>query len=111
MERRLIIRGLCAAVLLSASSLLSLPAQPQAAAPARASARMPDGHPDLNGFWQNPVKTSEDGTDSGPEQITHVATRIADGSVLFDFAGPNNAQLERRQQTNQPHYKPEYAVK
>ena len=111
MERRLIQRSLCAAVLLSAPSVVWLHAQPQAAAPAKAIARMPDGHPDLNGFWANPQKTSEDGTDSGPEQITHVATRIADGSVLFDFAGPNNAQLERRQQANQPHYKPEYAVK
>jgi hypothetical protein len=111
MERHLISRSVCVAVLLGAVSLLSVSAQQQPAAAAQPTARMPDGHPDLNGFWMNPVKTSADGADTGPEQVQHEATRASDGSLLFDFAGPNNAQLPRRQQTNQPHYKPEYAAK
>ena len=107
---RLVRYAACPLILWSALPLLSVHAQ-QKTAPTRAIARMPDGHPDINGFWMNPVTTSADGTGTGPEAVQHVATRVSDGSVLFDFAGPNTAQLERRQQANQPHYKPEYAAK
>src|SRR5258706_15232122 len=42
--------------------------------------RMPDGHPNLNGFWG--------GLSGGAEQGgNHVSERGADGSVLFDFGG------------------------
>ena len=68
--------------------------------------RMPDGHPDINGFWSNPQQNTEDG--SGPG---HLGVRLSDGSALFDFGGPNNAQLKATQSTNQPHYKPEFAAK
>jgi hypothetical protein len=71
--------------------------------------RTPDGHPDISGFWGagggNPT-TNEDGSGQGA-----LGYRASDGSVLFDFGGPNNAQLKATQSTNQPHYKPEYAAK
>jgi len=89
--------------------ILSLPAAQNRAAAKPEDApvkRFPDGHPDLNGFWTNPQQNTEDG--SGPG---HLGVRAADGSVLFDFGGPNNAQLKSKQRDDQPHYKPEYAAK
>src|SRR5208282_4800998 len=104
--------GLAAAAIVSGLSVLlvSLPAAQNGSAGANASGatikRFPDGHPDLNGYWSNPQVNTEDG--SGPGQLGY---RSADGSVLFDFGGPNNAQLKATQRTDQPHYKPEYAAK
>jgi hypothetical protein len=104
--------GLATASVVAGLSLLmvSLPAAQNADTAAKASSatikRFPDGHPDLNGFWSNPQANTEDG--SGPGQL---GFRSADGSVLFDFGGPNNAQLKAKQRTDQPQYKPEYAAK
>jgi hypothetical protein len=104
--------GLAVAAVAAGLSLLmvSLPAAQNGTAGAKASGatikRFPDGHPDLNGYWSNPQVNTEDG--SGPG---HLGVRAADGSVLFDFGGPNNAQLKATQRTDQPHYKPEYAAK
>jgi hypothetical protein len=105
-----------AALALAAALSLMLVTMPAAqnggqGAAARAGAgnaikRFPDGHPDINGFWSNPQQNTEDG--SGPG---HLGIRSDDGSVLFDFGGPNNAQLKAKQRTDQPHYKPEYAGK
>jgi hypothetical protein len=108
MKYRITIVSAAAATLGVLAFITLLPAQNQNAPAIR---RFPDGHPDLNGFWMNPVKTSADGSDTGPEQVLHTATRVDDGSILFDFAGPNNAQLPRPQQKNQPPYKPEYMKK
>ena len=78
--------------------------------------QMPDGHPDLNGYWNNPVATNSQ----------HVAVRASDGTVLFDFAGNNlddqgvpvssikGAQfgvVGARQTATGPTYKPEYEAK
>src|SRR3954471_25090482 len=38
--------------------------------------RLADGHPDLNGFWNNMAGVGN-----------NIAARRDDGSVLFDFAG------------------------
>jgi hypothetical protein len=68
--------------------------------------RMADGHPDFNGFWSNPQQNSEDGGSPG-----QLGFRSPDGSVLFDFGGPNSFQGVPKQAANQPKYKPEYAAK
>lgn len=73
---------------ISLLAVLSFAAQPAAAqggpeAAARLKAAMdkptpmtPDGHPDLNGFWNNPA---------GPNG-TEKFERASDGSILFDFS-------------------------
>ena len=44
----------------------------------KATPRMPDGHPDFNGFW---------GGGGGGGGLNHISGRDDDGSVLFDFGG------------------------
>src|SRR5579864_2618524 len=52
--------------------------------------RMPDGHPNLSGFWGG----TSGGSDPGGN---HVSQRGPDGSVLFDFGGADiNAQGQNR---------------
>jgi hypothetical protein len=68
--------------------------------------RAADGHPDLSGIWDS-QEFSEDGSGAG-----HLGTRSSDGSVLFDFGGPNSGGLARLDLApNQPSYKPEYMAK
>jgi hypothetical protein len=73
--------------------------------------RMPDGHPDLNGFWNT------------PGALQNLSARASDGSVLFDLGGaprsdaprpgPNTAPLPATSAsaTENPSYKPEYDAK
>src|ERR1051326_2546806 len=60
-----------------------------------------DGHPDFNGFWNNP-----------PAQTAQQFQRTADGSILFDFSIDQGKDAlcvnESCQAPNQPPYKPEY---
>jgi hypothetical protein len=67
--------------------------------------RMPDGHPDLNGFWQNPL----------PANNTRQFERSADGSILFDFGTDFNERKPCNDDScidpNEPSYKPEYLAK
>src|SRR3990172_6612922 len=67
--------------------------------------RMPDGRPNLNGYWSNPQENTEDGSTAGD-----LATIAPDGSKIFDFGGPNNPQLETTF-PNQAPYNAEYAPK
>jgi hypothetical protein len=78
--------------------------------------RLPDGHPDLNGFWNNMNGVGN-----------HIVERADDGSVLFDFAGegltadggtststpsePNKYGSQNYNSLSEPPYKPEYAAK
>jgi hypothetical protein len=63
----------------------------------------PDGHPDLNGFWNTPRASQEQ------------FQRSADGSVLYDFdlhQGSNGlCSTPACQVPNQPPYKDEYMTK
>jgi hypothetical protein len=85
--------------------------------------RMSDGHPDLNGFW-NDIS----GAVGAPGGLgNNIAGRAADGSVLFDFAGasfnasgatdsstagkPNDYGTAAYKNLSQPSYKPEYAAR
>jgi hypothetical protein len=73
--------------------------------------RMPDGHPDLNGFWNT------------PGALANLSARAADGSVLFDLGGAPRSDAPRAGTnatplpptsagaTENPSYKPEYAAK
>jgi hypothetical protein len=118
MKRRLVGHSIVVAAVLSALLLILVskpvaqnrPAgQNGAAAQADDAAptpRLSDGHPDLNGFWSNPQANSEDGGNPG-----QLGFRSPDGSVLFDFGGPNSNQGIPKQAANQPKYKPEYAAK
>jgi len=115
MKRRLIGYSVVSVAVLLALSLMMLtkpaaqnrPAgQNGATTPAAPTPRLSDGHPDLNGFWSNPQANSEDGGTPG-----QLGFRSQDGSVLFDFGGPNGFQGVPKQTANQPHYKPEYALK
>jgi len=74
--------------------------------------RMPDGHPDLSGFWANGV--------AGVPGYGKVATgaeagglvKGADDSILYARGGVEEADTsEARQNPNQPPYKPEYMEK
>ena len=87
-RRKTMVSSMVGISLLAALSITSIPASAQegvAAAPgaARANAAAnkptpmtPDGHPDLNGFWNNPAGGN------GTEKFE----RAADGSILFDFS-------------------------
>jgi hypothetical protein len=68
--------------------------------------RTPDGHPDLNGFWNTPP----------PPTNSRKFEKSADGSILFDFAvdygaGAQVCTDDSCQEANQPPYKPEYLAK
>jgi hypothetical protein len=74
--------------------------------------RMPDGHPDLNGFWNGTVN-------GGIHSLTEKA---ADGSILFDFGAGNAAAGDKDKPRpaaprgpsiadDNPSYKPEYYAK
>src|SRR3984893_14197738 len=89
--------------------------------------RMPDGHPDLSGFYNLGDIYSGDPVEEKPGQ--HVVVRSADGSVLFDYGGANGGNEQdgpRIRQTQNgkvnlldrtcvscanPPYKPEYMAK
>jgi hypothetical protein len=68
--------------------------------------RMPDGHPNLNGYWNTPR--------SGPGG--QFAQRSADGSILYEFGIDFDETIavctdDSCQETNQPPYKSEYMDK
>lgn len=72
--------------------------------------RMPDGHPDFNGFWNGQVN-------GGIHSLTQKAP---DGSILFDFGAGNAAAVDQPRPAaprgpsiadDNPSYKPEYAAK
>jgi hypothetical protein len=124
--------ALAVVVVASVAALSSIPSRTAAqskAAPAKGepkcigcsvdgktTPRLSDGHPDLNGYWNNPAAANSQ----------HVAVRAPDGTVLFDFAGNNlddqgvpvssikGAQfgvVGARQAAVGPTYKPEYEAK
>jgi hypothetical protein len=66
--------------------------------------RLADGHPDLNGFW-NDLQIAN----------TRKFERGSDGSILFDFSTAFNdghpCNDDSCQDPNQPSYKPEYLAK
>jgi len=80
-----------------------------AAAANKPTPRTPDGHPDLNGLWNNAVTGNLNGD-------TRQFERSSDGSELFDFGigdgggGASRPQCidDSCQLPNQPPYKPEY---
>ncbi len=109
--------GLLAGTALLAIFLMaSLPAAAQNAAPAakgpcvgcsvdgKTTPMTADGHPDLNGFWNNLQI-------AGTEKFE----RSSDGSILFDFSTAfNDGKIcldDSCQNPNQPSYKPEYMAK
>jgi hypothetical protein len=67
--------------------------------------RLPDGHPNLNGFWNNPP----------PANNTQQFERSSDGSILFDFGTDYNERKVCNDDScidpNEPPYKPEYLKK
>jgi hypothetical protein len=89
--------------------------------------RTPDGHPDLNGFYNLGDIFAGDPVEEKPGQ--HVVVRSTDGSVFFDYGGANGAggdgEAKIRQTQNgkvnvldrlcvscvEPPYKPEYMAK
>lgn len=83
-----------------------------AAAARKPTPKTPDGHPDLNGLWNNAVTGNLNGDSRQFE-------KSQDGSVLFDFGiGGDSAAASRPQciddscqLPNQPPYKPEYMQK
>src|ERR1700676_3479075 len=90
-----------AAIVIAVTSLAFLPAVAQTApsdgracigcsVDGKTTPQLPDGHPDLNGFWGG----LSGGADPGGN---HISERGPDGSVLFDFGGADfNAQGQNR---------------
>jgi hypothetical protein len=128
MNRRFISYSILAVAALCVLSLalVSAPAaQNQAAAPKSAAAavstpRMPDGHPDLTGYWagdQGAFFTPQ--TNDGDVPNVHYINRTADGSIFYDYAGSEGSVGTPQDQednnllpnTNQASYKPEYMAK
>src|SRR5437868_1320065 len=86
MRTRLMGCGVVAALCVAALSFISVPAAAQNTAPLgkpsdKTTPRTADGHPNLNGFW------NDSGQFHVPDVDGHSITRVDDGSVFFDFAG------------------------
>ncbi len=87
--------------------------------------RMSNGKPNLTGFWPGGAQGTDDpggaasvSQDAISNGTAHELTRTADGSVFFDYAGPNGggtpvgaAGAPTREIKIQPPYKPEYLPK
>ena len=120
MKYRLLSSSIVAVAILAVFGLASTPAAQNGtpggkptcigcSADGKTTPRTPDGHPDLNGFWDD-----QDGGD------VDLGVRFADGSVLFDLAGRLGTNPIRRRParttsgaadsapTLNPSYKPEY---
>jgi hypothetical protein len=143
MTKRILGYGVAAIAVMSVLSfvLVSRPAaqgfgQEDQAAIAKAKAaptpRMPDGHPNLTGFWGGGgageggtpdaanAETGEAAAPAGSDEFTrsgtHEITRTADGSVFFSYAGANGGTeagvdgYDARPKVTAP-YKPEYLAK
>jgi hypothetical protein len=119
--------GLAAVVGVVFSFVVSIPVSSQQSAPVakpapgqpacvgcsvdgKTTPRMPDGHPDFNGFWNGQVN-------GGIHSLTENAP---DGSILFDFGGGNAAAGDQPRPAaargpsisdDNPSYKPEFAAK
>jgi hypothetical protein len=67
--------------------------------------RLSDGHPNLNGFWNNPPRANS----------TEQFERSSDGSILFDFGTDFNETKPCNDDScidpNEPPYKPEFMGK
>jgi hypothetical protein len=86
-----------------------------AAAAAKPTPKMADGHPDFSGFWLGGVAGINYANDEGASEDGNL-TRTADGSIIFLYGGPaagvpagqaNAAAIP----DNAPPYKPEYLAK
>lgn len=128
MKSRILTYGVIAAALVGVLSLLlvSRPAAQgfgnnpaaQAAALAKPTPRLSDGHPDLSGFYGTGVAgVNNYGIAPTGSLAAGGLVKTADGSLFFDYAGaegggghPEDGGLVR-QNPNQPSYKPEYAAK
>jgi len=126
MKNRLMIHAVAA---MAAVGVLSLLLVPKAAAqigpdPARVKTaqakptpRMPDGHPDLSGFYGTFVAGVNDYGKTATGSEAGGLIKTADGSIFFDYAGAEGGgghpdDADRIQQSaNQPPYKPEYMTK
>jgi len=104
-------------LLLAMTLLASVPAAPQdktssgrppclgCSVDGKTAPRTPDGHPDLSGYWTNPVGGNN----------TRQFERSSDGSILFDFDTGFNDRKPCNDDScidpNEPPYKPEYLAK
>ncbi len=87
-----------------------------AAAAAKPTPRMADGHPDLSGFYAGQAELGDPNEEDGG----HVVTKTTDGSVFFSYGGANtggqagldgNPTGEGGPAQAPPPYKPEYMAK
>jgi len=88
-----------------------------AAAQAKPTPRMPDGHPDLSGFYGVAVAGVNGYGQAATGAQAGGLVKTADGSIFFDYAGaegggghPDDGDRVK-QNPNQPPYKPEYMTK
>jgi hypothetical protein len=91
-----------------------------AAAQAKPTPRLSNGHPDMTGFYGStaePVEVFKVGH-AVANGVAHDLTRTDDGSLFFDYAGADAAVGHNLgdadqvvQAPNQPPYKPEYMAK
>jgi hypothetical protein len=123
MKQRLIacLMGVFAVAAVLSLVVTSAPAQQNNAAGRAAKAspaaqptpRMPDGHPDMNGFYNNTDRYTGNPDEENPRE--HIIKRTDDGNIFFDYAGANGGGVftgsEPPPEANQPPYKPEYLTK
>src|SRR5580692_2333331 len=89
----------------------------------KATPRMPDGHPDLSGYWngaaQDPGTPAPKRSPAGFGFVGGVFQREPDGSIIYDPSTEYNSetgagricQTDDCQAPNQPPYTPEYMAK
>jgi hypothetical protein len=88
-----------------------------AAAQAKPTPRMADGHPDLSGFYGVGVAGVNDYGKVATGAEAGGLVKTADGSIFFDYAGAEGGAghpddgANVKQAANQPPYKPEYMTK
>src|SRR5258705_10290821 len=126
MKSHLINYGIVVAAIVGVSCLLlvskpaaqnaNTAAAKSAAAAAKPTPRMSDGHPDLTGFYGTGVAGvgNYGNVPTGSDEAGDLK-RLPDGSFFFDYAGAEGGHPDDGdhvvQSANQPAYKPEYMAK
>ena len=85
----------------------------QAAAAAKPTPKMADGHPDFTGFWLNGAAGLSNYAGTEGEADDGNLKRLPDGSLLWLYGGPvagvpNEGPVNNAVPANAPPYKPEY---
>src|SRR5205807_4534116 len=74
------------------------------ASASKATPRMPDGHPDLSGFYDRDIFHGDPNQELA---VQHFINRASDGNIFYDYAGAKDRKSTR---LNSSHLVISYAV-